>query len=179
MKHALFAIAAATVLGACSPPQEDKADAAPVALPPGPETQISDVSPADLPPSLAALIQQTMPGMTVAEIERKEREGRVYYDVEGARPDGSEIELDIQQTGDRFEVVEIQRDVAFADMPQAVQTTARAATGAFAPERIIESRQTDGSVIYELFAAGQPAEPAMEVRVRDGKAEVLTERWPH
>ena len=180
MKHALFAIAAAAVLGACSPPQEDKADAAPTAaLPPGPETQISDVAPADLPPALGALIQQTVPGMTVAEVERKEREGRVYYDVEGARPDGSEVELDIQQTGDRFEVVEIQRDVAFADMPQAVQTTARAATGAFAPERIIESRQMDGSVIYELFAVGQPAEPAMEVRVRDGKAEVLTERWPH
>ena len=117
--------------------------------------------------------------MTVAEVERKEREDRVYYDVEGARPDGSEVELDIQQTGDRFEVVEIQRDVAFADMPEAVQTTARAATGAFAPERIIESRQMEGGVIYELFAAGQPAEPAMEVRVRDGKAEVLTERWPH
>lgn len=176
MKHALFAIAAVAVLGACSPPQEDKAS---TALPPGPETQISDVSPADLPPALAALIQQTVPGMTVAEVERKEREGRVYYDVEGARPDGSEVELDIQQTGDRFEVVEIQRDVAFADIPQAVQTTARAATGAFAPERIIESRQTDGGVIYELFAAGQPAEPAMEVRIRDGKAEVLTERWPH
>ena len=179
MKHALFAIAAAAVLGACSPPQEDKADAAPTALPPGPETKISDVSPADLPPALAALIQQTVPGMTVAEVERKEREGRVYYDVEGARPDGSEVELDIQQTGDRFEVVEIQRDVAFADMPQTVQTAARAATGAFAPERIIESRQTDGGVIYELFAAGQPAEPAMEVRFENGKAEVLTERWPH
>ena len=179
MKHVLFAIAATAVLAACSPPQEDKVDAAPAVLPPGPETQISNVSPADLPPALATLIQQTVPDMTVAEVERKEREGRVYYDVEGARPDGSEIELDIQQTGDRFEVVEIQRDVAFADMPQAVQTTARAATGAFAPERIIESRQTDGSVIYELFAAGEPAEPAMEVRVRDGKAEVLTERWPH
>ena len=179
MKHALFAIAAAALAGACSPSGDDKTQAAPGVLPPGPETRIAAVTPADLPPALAALVQQTVPGMTIAEVERKEREGRVYYDIEGARPDGSEVELDVQQTGDRFEVVEIQRDVAFADMPPAVQTTARAATGAFVPQRIIESTQTDGSVIYELFADGQPAEPAMEVRVKDGAAEVLTERWPH
>lgn len=178
MKHALILIAAAAALGACSSTERKAADE-PAVLPPGAETQIAPVSPADLPPALTSLIQQTVPGMTVAEVERKAREGRIYFDVEGARPDGSEIELDIQQTGDRFEVVEIQRDIAFADMPEAVQTAARAAVGAFAPERIIESRQTDGSVIYELFAPGRPAEPAMEVRVRDGKAEVLTERWPH
>mgnify|MGYP000153282304 CR=1 FL=1 len=46
--------------------------------------------------------------------------------------------------------------------------------------RVIESKQAeDGSVIYELFADGQPADPAMEVRVLDGEAEVLAERWPH
>lgn len=179
MKPALSALAAVAILGACSPPQDQKTEAAPGPLPPGPETQVTTVSPADLPPALAALVQQTVPGMTVAEVERKEREDRVYYDVEGTRPDGSEVELDIQQIGDRFEVVEIQRDVAFGDMPAAAQTAARAATGAFAPERIIESAQTDGSVIYELFAPSQPAEPAMEVRVKDGKAEILTERWPH
>jgi len=180
MKHALSLIAAAAVLSACAPPQPDAAEAeAPDVLAPGAETQISTVSPADLSPALTALIQQTVPGMTVAEVERKAREGRVYFDVEGSRPDGSEVELDIQQIGDRFEVVEIQRDIPFDDMPETVQTAARSATGAFAPERIIESRQTDGSVIYELFAPGRRDEPAMEVRVRDGKAEVLTERWPH
>jgi hypothetical protein len=34
-------------------------------------------------------------------------------------------------------------------------------------------------VIYELFADGQPATPALEVRVVDGRAEVLKEAWPH
>jgi len=43
-----------------------------------------------------------------------------------------------------------------------------------------ESAQADGSaVIYELFAAGQPATPALEVRVRGGRAEVLKEVSPH
>jgi len=64
-------------------------------------------------------------------------------------------------------------------MPPGAQTAARSATGASAPERIMESRQTDGGVIYKLFAAAQPAKPAMEVRLKDGRVEVLTERWPH
>ena len=179
MKHALLVIPAIAVLGACSPSQEQKTENAAGVLPPGSETRIAPLAPADLPPALTALVQQTVPNMTVTEAERKEREGRIYYDVEGTRADGSAVELDIQQVGDRFEVVEIQRDVAFADMPPPVQASARSATGAFAPERVIESRQTDGSVIYELFAAGQPAEPAMEVRLKDGRVEVLTERWPH
>jgi hypothetical protein len=177
MKQAIFAIVA--VLGACSPSEDDKAETPKGVLPPGPETRTAALTPADLPAALAALVQKTVPNMTVAEVERKEREGRIYYDVEGSRPDGSAVELDIQQIGDRFEVVEIQRDIVFADMPAEVRSAARAAAGAFVPERIIESRQTDGSVIYELFAAGQTAEPAMEVRAKDGNAKVMTERWPH
>ena len=179
MKHPLLVITAVAVLWACSPSREQKTENAAGVLPPGPETRTVPLSPTDLPRALTALIQQTIPNMTVTEVERKEREGRVYYDVEGTRADGSAVELDIQQIGDHHEVVEIQRDVAFAEMPPAVQAAARAATGAFLPQRIIESGQTDGSVIYELFAAGQPAEPAMEVRLRNGKVEVLTERWPH
>jgi hypothetical protein len=34
-------------------------------------------------------------------------------------------------------------------------------------------------VIYELFAAGKPDEPSMEVSLKDGQAKVLTEVWPH
>jgi hypothetical protein len=45
--------------------------------------------------------------------------------------------------------------------------------------RVIESTQTDGSVIYELFAQGAPEKPSLEVRVTDGKAEVLEEEWKH
>ena len=179
MRHALILTAAALVLAACSPEAEtpDKAQAA---LPPGPETAITEVAVADLPVALTGLVEATVPGMTIAEVERKARDGRVYFDVEGRRPDGSEVELDIQQVeGGRFEVVEIQRDIAIGDMPANARELAESAPGAVPPVRIIESRQTDGSVIYELFADGRPAEPAMEVRVKDGQAERLTERWPH
>ena len=46
--------------------------------------------------------------------------------------------------------------------------------------RVIESVQAEGGeIIYELFAEGQPATPALEVMVKDGKTEVLKEVWPH
>lgn len=148
-------------------------------LAPGPVTNSEEVAPAALPAELAALVERTVPGMKVAEAERKEREGRVYYDVEGTRPDGSEVELDILQEGAAFRVVEIQRDIAWAAAPAEARAAAAAKPGSFAPERVIESTQPDGSVIYELFAPGKPAEPAMEVRLAGGKAEVLGERWAH
>ena len=44
---------------------------------------------------------------------------------------------------------------------------------------MIESVQEDGAVIYELFREGQPGEPAAEVKLVDGKAELLTERWAY
>ena len=148
-------------------------------LPAGPVTNSSDISPDQLPPALRALVEREAPGVKIAEVERKEREGRIYYDVEGTRPDGSEVELDVLQEGTAFRVVEIQRDIAWTAAPAEAIAAARAAPGAFAPERVIESRQTDGSVIYELFAPGRRDEPAMEVRVQGGKAEVLTKRWDH
>lgn len=45
--------------------------------------------------------------------------------------------------------------------------------------RVIEGRQTDGAVIYELFAAGRPEAAALEVMLGNGAAKVLTKVWPH
>jgi uncharacterized membrane protein YkoI len=145
----------------------------------GPVTTVSSVNGETLPAPLRALAEKSVPGIVIAEAERKEREGRVYYDVEGRRPDGSAVELDVLQDGQEYKVVEIQRDIDWADAPAAARAAAKAQKGSFAPERVIESTQTDGSVIYELFAPGRKEEPAMEVRIANGKAEVLTERWQH
>lgn len=142
--------------------------AAPVAAQP--------VAPKDLDAKVAAVVETAAPGIAISGAEFKARDGRRYYDVEGRPPDGSEIELDLLETPAGWQVVEIQRDIDWAEAPPAV----RAATpGAASPVRVIESRQTDGAVVYELFAAGQPREPAIEVMWKDGQARVLTERWPH
>ena len=81
------------------------------------------------------------------------------------------------QTGETWTVVEVQRDIAWAEAPASV----RQAAGQVEPVRVIESRQTDGAIVYELFAAGKPQTPSLEVMLKDGRvlaagtpAEVLT-----
>ena len=66
------------------------------------------------------------------------------------------------------------------DEPAALaRAAAEAAPDMFVPVRVIESVQEDGAVIFELFREGQPGEPAAEVKLVDGKAEMLTERWAY
>ena len=103
----------------------------------------------------------------------------VFYDVEGTRPDGGEVELDMLEEAGGYRVVEVQRDLAWDAVPADARAVAEAAPDMFEPARVIESRQEDGTVIYELFAAGKPDEPAAEIAVRDGKAEMLAERWKY
>ncbi|MEQ9436724.1 hypothetical protein [Hyphomonas sp.] len=144
-----------------------------------PSAGITALSASEIPDDVRAIVLAAVPDITIAGAQRKARDGRVYFDVEGELPDGSEIELDILDTEDGPEIVEVQRDIDWADIPALARDAAIAANADVAPVRVIESRQTDESIIYELFADGQPADPAMEVRVRDGVAEVLSERWPH
>ena len=147
--------------------------------PDAPDTKITETAAADIPAEVRSAVLAARPGMIIAEAELKEREGRRYYDVEGSAG-GAEIELDLLETPQGWTVVEIQRDIHWTDIPaEARQAAARARLG-FQPVRIIESVQAeDGAVIYELFAEGQPATPALEVRLKDGRAEVLKEAWPH
>jgi hypothetical protein len=133
-----------------------------------------------IPADVRAAALAAAPTLTILDAERKEREGRVYYDVEGVTPDGQEQELDLLQTETGWTVVEIQRDVPWENTPEAVRTLFETHPDGFVPIRVIESRQTgDGAVIYELFQDGMPQAPSAEVRWADGKAEVLTETWPH
>lgn len=166
-------------LAACSSGGNDTAPANGT-LPEGPEAMISNVAAAELPAGVAKLAEATVPGMKIAEAERKDRDGRTYYDVEGTRPDGSEVEIDMLVLPDgSLKAVEVQRDIAWADAPAPVRAAA-ATADAFTPERVIESRQVeDGRTIYELFAPGKPKEPAMEIAWKDGKATLLTERAVH
>lgn len=141
----------------------------------GPAADISKVAAADLPPGVRDAVLAKVPGMTIAEAERKERGGKIFYDVEGTRPDGSEVELDLIEEAGKYRVVEMQRDIAWADAPAPVRAAA-AAADAFTPARVIESTQEDGMVVYELFAPGKADEPATEVNWKDGKAVLRSER---
>ena len=142
------------------------------------EVEITELSVQELPTKVAELISGSSPDFTIGEIQKKVRDGRTYYDVEGETPEGAEVEFDILMTESGPEIVEVQRDLVWEDVPEIARIAAEE-IGSVSPVRVIESKQPDNSIIYELFADGKPEDPSMEVRVADGKATVLTERWPH
>ncbi|RYD40864.1 MAG: hypothetical protein EOP63_16860 [Sphingomonadales bacterium] len=142
----------------------------------GPAAEIDEIAEADLPQGVRDAVLAKIPGMKIAEAERKERGGKIFYDVEGARPDGSPVELDLIEEAGKYRVVEMQRDIVWADAPEPVKAVAAAAPDAFAPARVIESTQDDGTIVYELFAPGKADEPATEVNWKDGKAMLRTTR---
>lgn len=173
MKRFLFLCVATGVIGlsACNRAEQPMSEA--------PVTTITEKSAAEIPQAVRDAVLAARPGMVIAEAEMKEREGRRYYDVEGS-VDGAEIELDLLETPAGWQVVEIQRDLPWSAVPADVRAATDGARAGFTPARIIESTQAeDGSVIYELFADGQPATPVLEVRVKEGQVEVLKETWPH
>ncbi|MBL0768866.1 hypothetical protein JI743_08620 [Sphingopyxis sp. DHUNG17] len=179
VRRMVVAAAALGVLAGCSedPAADARGDAgANAVLPAGPAARIDKIAAADLPDAVRAAVLTRIPDMTIVEAERKERDGMVFYDVEGTRADGSEIELDILEEGGQYRVVEVQRDIEWTAAPAEVIAAAGAAPDSFTPERVIESTQNDGTVVFELFAPGKPDEPAAEVNWKDGRAELRRER---
>lgn len=173
MKRFVFLCVATGVIGlsACNRAQQP--------APKAPATTITEKSAAEIPQAVRNAVLAARPGMVIAEAQMKEREGRRYYDVEGSI-DGAEIELDLLETPAGWQVVEIQRDLPWSAVPAGIRTATDGARAGFTPVRIIESTQAaDGAVIYELFADGQPATPVLEVRLKDGRVDVLKETWPH
>lgn len=144
-----------------------------------PGVVITGVPVDETPADVRALAEGAAAGFVIGEVQKKVREGRTYYDVEGQLPDGSELEFDILMTEAGPEIVETQRDLAWADVPAEVQAAAEASAPGLVPARVIESTQADGLVIYELFAPGEPADPSMELSLGDDGAKVLDARWPH
>ncbi|WP_205214839.1 hypothetical protein [Altererythrobacter sp. ZODW24] len=170
----------AALLSACSPAAEDTATDETAILDNAPEQATTDIGADDIPEGVRTAAEAKIPGMTIAEVERKERDGMIFFDVEGARPDGSEVELDMLQEADgTFRVVEVQRDIAWDVVPANARAVTDSVDGMFTPARVIESVQNDGTIIYELFAPGKTDAPSAEISVKDGKAEMLTERWKY
>lgn len=133
-----------------------------------------------VPDTVLAAARAARPGLEISEAEHERRDGREYYDVGGRLADGSELELDLTQVDGAWTVVEVQRDVALAEVPERVRAALPAGQGGWAPTRIIESDQGDGVVIYEFFGPGPAGgELKREVKWVDGAAELLEDEWLH
>lgn len=140
---------------------------------------ITEIDVDSLPAEVKTVILAKRADFEIEEVLKKVRDGRTYFDVEGEIADGSELEFDILMTHNGPEIVEIQRDLVFSALADEVQVAAQKAMGDRKIIRIIESIQSDGAVIYELFEEGKPTDPAEEIRVSEGKIERLKERWAH
>ncbi|HYD37140.1 MAG TPA: hypothetical protein VEA60_05975 [Allosphingosinicella sp.] len=170
MARLMLAIGSACALAACGPP-------APAGRGDSPANEVAtsgkrDVALADVPAEVLAAAAAAQPGFTPAEAQAETRDGRDYFDIGGKLADGSEVEFDIVRQDGRWRVVETQRDIALASAPAAV----RGAAGDFPAARVIESRQDDALVIYELYDSKQRK---LEIKWDGKRAERLTEEWAH
>ena len=140
----------------------------------------TEVALSDVPQAVKDVVTAARGDFQMAEVLKKVRDGRVYYDVEGEVSGGVEIEFDVLMTEQGPKIVEIQRDLAWADVPlSARHVVDEANKDTLEIVRIIESLQTDQSIIYEVFVAGQSDGPRFEVQAKDGQVKLLPERWKH
>jgi len=106
-KYILLPLVAACVISACSKSEAPRASA----------TEVTEVALADVPQTVNAVVSAARAEFTAKEVLKKVRDGRVYYDVEGELPNGDEIEFDVLMTESGPEIVEIQRDLNWGDVP--------------------------------------------------------------
>lgn len=166
----LEAVLAALLAAGCAGPQA----AAPLS------DSKAEISPEALPAGVRAAALAAEPGLTITEAEHEVRQGKDYYDVGGRTPGGAEVEFDITQVNGAWTVVERQRDITLAETPAAVKAALFADEPGFPVNRVIESDQGGGVVIYEFFAPGPDGKlRKKEVKYAGGKAELLTAEWVH
>jgi len=133
-----------------------------------------------LPTEVLAAAMAAQPELNVSEAEYETRDGNEYYDVGGTLPDGSELELDITKIDGVWTVVETQRDIEIETTPVVVANSLDSKAPGWNPDRIIESDQGNGVIIYEFYgkdADGQDTK--IEVKLEGGQAEVLVDEWAH
>jgi len=140
----------------------------------------TEVALSDVPQSVKDVVKAARADFQMSEVLKKVRDGRVYYDVEGELPGDVEIEFDVLMTEQGPKIVEIQRDIVWSDVPSNARKVVDVANkGNLEIVRIIESVQTDNSIIYEVFVAGHSDGPRFEVQAKAGEVNLLPERWKH
>lgn len=125
-----------------------------------------------VPPEIEAAVLAAAPDVTILSGEADDSDGE--FEVSATRG-GEEIEFDLIEANGRWAVAQIQRDVSWSDVPEAVRVTAATAPNAFEPVRVIESTHPGDNVVeYQLFSANDPqGHPSVFVRWADNEAALL------
>lgn len=136
---------------------------------------------AEVPATALSAITAIEPGFEPREAEKEFKHGNNYLDVEGLLNDGREIEFDLLETDDGWQVVEIQRDLSWDQVPQQVAAALLDESPGYHPRRIIESVQHGQDItVYEFYAIDSNGkESRTEVKVEAGSAKVLEQEWMH
>lgn len=133
----------------------------------------------DLPKEVVELVQKARPGITITGAEKELKHGKTYIDVEAKDSAGKEIEFDTLLGEKGWSIAEVQRDLAFADVPEPVRASLLEKVPGAKPARVIESDQGDGVIVYEFYTVSEGKEAKHEVKFSGGKAEFLKEEWKH
>ena len=135
---------------------------------------------ADIPKEVLAVVRQARPKAQITGAEKEWKHGKTYIDVEAKDEQGAEIEFDLLQTEKGWKIAEVQRDLAFKDVPKPVSESLLAKHPGAKPARVIESDQGDGVIVYEFFlVAADKSEKKHEVKFEAGKATLLKTEWKH
>ena len=133
-----------------------------------------------VPAEVLAAAKAARPDLVLSGAEFETRDGKEYYDVGGTLPDGSEWELDITRIDDVWTVAEVQRDIGMDLVPDPVSGVLETKFPGWSPQRIIESDQGDGVVVYEFFGKDADGDDTkIEVKLEQGHAELLIDEWLH
>ena len=133
-----------------------------------------------VPAEVMAVARAAQPELDISEAEYETRDGNEYYDVGGTLPDGSELELDMTKIDGAWTVVETQRDIGMELVPGRVGELLSGKFPEWQPERIIESDQGDGVIVYEFFGKTESgADTKIEIKWVESQAELLIDEWVH
>ncbi|WP_348680720.1 hypothetical protein [Alteromonas mediterranea] len=85
------------------------------------------------------------------------------------------------QDGERWQIVEVQRDMTLEDLPFAVQTLIKKQENSDQVRRIIESKQYGTDItIYEFYlVAENGTESRKEIKSENDEVVLLDEEWKH
>lgn len=140
----------------------------------------TDIAEAEVPTGALDAAREAVPGFIFAEAEAEMRDGTSYIDLEGQRPDGEDVELDLRLDDGAWRVVEIQRDISAGDLPALVASALPPEAPGSSAARIIESLQTDGRIVFEVFHVDSEGDEQKTEILYDGSTAVLLdEEWVH
>ncbi len=134
----------------------------------------------EIPEKVLKLIEQEVSGFKAQAAVTEFKNGMRYMDVEGKLPDGREIEFDLMLENEQWKVVEVQQDINPDEAPESVLAALNKSYPAFKIDRVIESNQGDGVIIYEFYSVQSNNKTVkQEVKLESGKAQILDQEWRH